>query len=596
MASSPRGCNARPDRPQGKNHDERVEVGLALESAGALPSGLRLRLKRVWLKMRLALAASRLFRRSYRARRFAYLAPHIHLADPSIASDIAAGQVVLGGRSLLCGDRSPFHVVPPSEGFARALYGFGWLCHCDASPLPGVRAHARKLTQDFLALPDNARSPFADHPAVIARRVISWVTHSSLLAEGEDRAAYERLLDQLARDGALLAVYARRADLGIARLQAAVGLAFHALALDRHRKAIPRAEQALDLALAALVAPDGATYDRDCGTVAIIAADLVAMLALYRVRQLPPPPAIASTLADMIAFLRLLQHPDGGLALMNGGGRVPRDLAGEVIRSRRGPATLLTSAVETGFERLENAHAVLIADAGTPPRRSCSGRAGASALAFEFSSRADRIITSCGVPPGADAGTARIYRSAAAHSTLQLEGEGFATLQDVMLVTGEVETRLKSLPGAVAPLRARSETGETLTLGHRGFLDTLGYAIERQLTLPDAFAGLFGRDRFIDLTGAAPRRVVTLAFHLNPRVVPVRLSRPEMVVLRLPDAKPGEDQFLFEAQGCQIHIEESRVFEAGSPNHRSHCLVIEMEIAGSSEIGWRILPYMPDLL
>ncbi len=128
-----------------------------------------------------------------------------------------------------------------------------------------------------------------------------------------------------------------------------MALAFHALALERGRKAIPRAEQLLDLALAALVAPDGATHDRDCGTVALIAADLVAMLALYRVRQIAPPPAIASTLSDMIAFLRLLQHPDGGLTLMNGGGRIARDLAGEVVRSRRGPATLLTSAVETAL-------------------------------------------------------------------------------------------------------------------------------------------------------------------------------------------------------------------------------------------------------
>lgn len=556
--------------------------------------GLRLRVKRAWLKVRLALAASRSFRRFYRARRFAYLAPHIHLADPSIAADIAVGQVVLGGRSLLCGDRSPFHVPAPSESFGRALYGFGWLAHCDASPFLEVREHARKLVRDFLDLPEKERPPYADHPVVVARRVIAWVTHSGLLAEGEDRAGYERLLDQLARDGALLGVYARRSDLGMARLQAAVALAFHALALERGRKAIPAAEQILDLALAALVAPDGATHDRDCGTVALIAADLVAMLALYRVRQLAPPPAIASTLSDMIAFLRLLQHPDGGLTLMNGGGRIARDLAGEVIRSRRGPATLLTSAVETGFERLENAHAVLIADAGTPPRRSCSDRAGASALAFEFSTRADRIIVSCGMPPGADAEIARVYRSAPAHSTVMMEGEGLASLHDVPLVTGETETRLKPLPGSIAPLRARGETGETLTLGHRGFMDLHGYAIERQLTLVDAFAGLVGRDRFDDLTGSAPGRIVTLAFHLNPRLVPVRLSRPDAVVLRLPDGRPGQDQFVFEAPGLQIIIEESRVFEAGSPNHRSHCLVIEAEIAGSTEISWRILPYMPE--
>jgi hypothetical protein len=88
--------------------------------------------------------------------------------------------------------------------------------------------------------------------------------------------------------------------------------------------------------------------------------------------------------------------------------------------------------------------------------------------------------------------------------------------------------------------------------------------------------------------------VVTLAFHLNPRLLPVRLGRADAMILRLPEGKPGYDQFLFEAPGYQILIEESRVFEAGSPNSRSHCLLIEAEIAGSTEIGWRILPYMPE--
>jgi uncharacterized heparinase superfamily protein len=557
--------------------------------------GLRLSLKRAWLRARLALAASKLMRQSFLGSRFAYLAPHIHQVDPSVAADMAAGQFVLGGRSLLCGNRSPFHLEAPSEGFAQALYGFGWLGHCEASENLAVRARARELVGDFLDQQEKSPPAVADLPGVMARRVIAWVTHSALLTEGQDITWYNRLLAQLARDGARLALYARRTDIGMARLEAAVALAFHALSLQCSRKSIPRAERILDIALASLTAPDGATRDRDCGSVALIAADLVAMLSLYRIRQLQPPPGFSSSLADMIAFLRLVQHPDGGLMLMNGGGRVPRDLANEVIRSRRGQANLLSSAVETGFERLENRHAVLIADAGTPVRRSCSGRAGASALAFEFSTRADRIIVSCGVPPGADRDIARLYRSAAAHSTILIEGEGLAGLRDTPVVTGEIETRLASLRGSLAPLRARGENGETLTLGHRGFLDGYGYILERQLTLTDVLPGVMGRDRFIDQTIDGKSWLVTLTFHLNPRIRPVRISRPDAIVLRLPDEKPGHDQFLFEAPGLSLILEESRVFEAGSPQTRSHCIVIEAEISGTSEILWRILPYLPEL-
>ncbi|MGL5448255.1 MAG: heparinase II/III domain-containing protein [Rhabdaerophilum sp.] len=563
--------------------------------ASAVQPGLRLGLKRALLRVRLAVAASKPMRGAYLSQRFAYLAPHIHQADPSIAADIAAGQVVLGGRSLLCGNRSPFQLDPPSESFAQALYGFGWLAHCEASESASVRAHARSLVRDFLNQQEKAPPAFADLPGVMARRVIAWVTHSALLTEGQDILWYNGLLSQLARDGARLAVYARRTDIGMGRLEAALGLMFHALSLDCGKKAIPRAERMLDLALASLTAPDGATHDRDCGTVALMAADLVAMLSLYRIRQMQPPPGFSSSLADMIAFLRLVQHPDGGLMLMNGGGRVPRDLAAEVVRSRRGQASLLTSAVETGFERVENNHAVLIADAGTPVRRSCSGRAGASALAFEFSTRADRIIVSCGMPPGADREIARLYRSAAAHSTILMEGEGLAGLRDAPVVNGEIETRLDPLRGSLAPLRARGENGETLTLGHRGFLETHGYVLERQLTLADVLPGVMCRDRFIDQAAGGQKRLVTLTFHLNPRIRPVRISRPDAIVLRLPDEKPGYDQFLFEAPGLALVLEESRVFEAGSPQNRSHCIVVEAEITGTSEIIWRILPYLPEL-
>lgn len=557
--------------------------------------GLRLRLKRALLRARLALAASPLMRGRYRARRFAYLAPHVHLADPSIAADIANGHMVLGGRSLLCANRSPFHTASPGETFTRALFGFDWLAHCEASENLAVRAHARRLVADFLDLPPASRPMIADHPAVMARRVIAWVTHSALLTEGQDIVWYDRLLDQLARDAARLAVYAARSDISVARLDAAIALTFHALSLDMGKRAIDRAERQLDLALATLIAPDGATLDRDCGTVAMMAADLVAMQALYRIRQSQAPSALGSTLADMIAFLRLLQHPDGGLVLMAGGTRIPRDLASEVIRSRRGQATLLTSAAETGFERLENAHAVLIADTGVPPRRSCSGSAGASALAFEFSSRADRILVSAGMPPGANGDIAAIYRSAATHSTILMDGEGLADLRVVPDVLGGQETRLVPKPGVVAPLRARSENGETLTLAHRGFLEPFGYTIERQLTLTDVLPGVMGRDRFQDLRGTGEARAVTMLFHLNPRIRPVRLSRADAIVLRLPDEKPGHDQFLFEAPGLPLVLEEGRVFEPGSNQTRSHVILIETTISGSADIVWRLLPYLPEL-
>ncbi len=96
-------------------------VGLtspATGNAAKVPSLSLAQRRFVW---RLARARSWWGRRRFMASRFLFVPPHLHLADPTIASDFLSGQVVLGGRTMLAVGRLPFDLPAPCSAFAIAF-------------------------------------------------------------------------------------------------------------------------------------------------------------------------------------------------------------------------------------------------------------------------------------------------------------------------------------------------------------------------------------------------------------------------------------------------------------------------------------------
>ncbi len=129
-----------------------------------------------------------------------------------------------------------------------------------------------------------------------------------------------------------------------------------------------------------------------------------------------------------------------------------------------------------------------------------------------------------------------------------------------------------------------------LALRHDGLAQAMGYRVERHLTLL-ADGSLQGLDRVMDADGRQQNRRVTIAFHLHPRIMPVLLSRQDAVILRLPHQSPGRDMWLFEAPGLPLHLEESRCFDQDMLNPRTEAIILDVPIAGSTDIHWRLIPY-----
>lgn len=555
------------------------------------PSGLFARLNAALLARRLRRARGRLGRFRQVASRFLYVPPHLYLADPSIAGDFLAGQIVLGGRSLLTAGRSPLDVPLPGKAFALAFHGFEWLRHFEANGAAHVRAGARALIAGWMSRREAGQLPEAERPEAVIRRIVNWVTHSTLLTESADLATYRHLLAHLSRDAAMMRVIAGQAGIGMIRLEAAIAYLFQALALDHRRGVLAEAEGLLLVALGECIAEDGTPRDRSAGRAVELAAVLIPMLALYRARQRPVPDLLSPTLLRLISFIRMMQHPDGGLALFNGAGFVTRDLVAQVLQFGMGQSVRIERAPDAGFERIEDEHGLVIADAGVLPRPGFGSEAGAGALAFEFSTKSDRLIVNCGVPHSAEGAVAASYRQAVAHSTLLVDDGPLVHLaRRHNPLFGDVREPVSSGSPA-APRHESGSGGTTLFLGHGGLLASKGISTERRLTLLANGGGLAGLDRFEEAAEDAPSRRVTLAFHLHPRVLPVPLSRRDAVVLRLQHQAPGRDMWLFEAPGVPLQIEASRCYEQDFASPETEVIVVEVVIAGTAEIAWRLVPY-----
>ena len=165
-----------------------------------------------------------------RAERLLIAPQELRTADGTRASEIYAGRFAFAGKVVVCDGRSVFETEPPSEEWAMALLGFGWLRHLRAAESAITRANARALVDEWITL-QGSWHPLAWRPDVLSRRVISWLSQSTLLLQDADVRFYRRFLRSLLRQVRYLRHTAGDASRGVARLQAMVALTYAALCI-----------------------------------------------------------------------------------------------------------------------------------------------------------------------------------------------------------------------------------------------------------------------------------------------------------------------------------------------------------------------------
>ena len=509
----------------------------------------------------------------------------LRTSDATRASEIYAGRFAFAGKVVTCDSRSPFEMNPPSEDWAASLFGFGWLRHLRASASGITRANARALVDEWITL-NSSQDPIAWRADVVARRVMSWLSHAPLVLDDADVQFYRRFLRSLMRQVRHLRHTASQARDGVPRLQAAMALSYAALCMARQQRHIRAATKRLSEEMTRQILPDGGHISRNPGALIELLIDLLPLRSAFTARNLVPPPELLNAIDRMMPMLRFFRHGDGNFALFNGMGPTPTDLITTILAYDDARGAPLASAPHSGYQRLESASTLVLMDAGCPPPLAVSQEAHAGCLSFELSVKQNRIVVNCGLPVASREGWRQVARTTAAHST--------ATFNDTsscrFIEAGPVRRMLYGTPMIAGPrqvpvTREEQGDGSILRASHDGYAEIFNVIHERLLMLSSDGRRLDGEDSFTPARGElvpADRDQFAVRFHLHPLVKANRLSDGHGAML----AMPNREVWTFSAYGDRVEIEESVYLAGPDGPRRTVQLVIYGRARNVPRVRW----------
>ncbi|MBU6457624.1 MAG: heparinase II/III family protein [Bradyrhizobium sp.] len=514
------------------------------------------------------------------------IAPHdLRTADATRSAEIYAGRFVFAGKIVTCHGRSVFDLEPPSEDWEVALLGFGWLRHLRAADTALTRANARSLIDDWLSNPSNRR-PLGRRADVMARRVISLLSHAPLVLGDTDGKFYRRYLRGLTRDIRHLRFAMLDMPDGVPRLQVMIALGYASLCLANQARNIRGATRKLSDELQRQILPDGGHISRNPGALIELLIDLLPLRQTFAARNIAPPPALLNAIDRMMPMLRFFRHGDGSFALFNGMSSTPSDLLATLLAYDDTHGAPMTSMPHSGFHRLEAGAMTVIMDTGSPPSANVSQDAHAGCLSFELSSGPSRIVINCGMPSTGRDNWRPFARSTSAHSTLTCHETSSCQFVEISAVKRLLQgAPIVSGPANVESYREAVADGELLTTSHDGYLARFGVVHRRVLMAAHDGSRLDGEDTLSSPRGAPIKGRDTdfaLRFHLHPAVKASHLSEGRVVMLAL----PNRDIWTFEALSDRIELEDS-VFLAGNDGpRRTAQIVIRQDSKDVATIRW----------
>ncbi len=379
--------------------------------------------KEVWRKTRRRLRSGPAYRWRYSGRtpeRVLIAPPDLRLADPQIALEIYYGRYPLSGHMVETGGQSPFQIQVNDRGWKKSLHGFRWLRHMRAAGTELAAANARALVSDWIAMHGGRIDGVAWEPGTTAKRIISWLQHSSVVLQGAEFPFYRAFLKSLAVQIRYLRSVAPEMPDGKDRLRARIALAFSALSLPAPASALRTATRNLGAELDRQILPDGGHVSRNPMVVLEILADLLPLRQTYANQAETPPAALMGAIDRMLPALRFFRHQDGSVARFNGMGATIQDRIIAILRHDDTAGSPLLHAPHSGYERLSIGDVTVIADTGAPPPVAVSAAAHAGCLSFELSSGRQHFIVNAGIDTYGAAEFRPLARATAAHSTATL--------------------------------------------------------------------------------------------------------------------------------------------------------------------------------
>lgn len=475
------------------------------------------------------------------------LAPQeLRTADPSFATELYNGHFGLAGKLAEVDTESPFEIDPPSEGWARELYGFGWLRHLRAAGSELSREQAKVLVNDFIAL-KRSLPGLAWQPEIVGRRVISWLSNSVLVLDTGEPQAYETFLRALSSQLRYLSASYRDAPDGVPRLVSLMALVYAGLCIAEQQAVVERYTRPLCKELERQILPDGGHISRNPEALVELLLDLLPLKQCFVARDRPPPKELTDSIERIMPMLRFFRTCDGTLTRFNGAGPTPTDALATALAYDDVKGAPVRYAANSAYARLECGSTLFICDIGPTPAASLSITAHAGFLSFEMSSGNAPMIVNCGTPSVDHDEWRPFSRSTPAHSTLAFEdvssGEFATSGTNGALPT--VDAPLLGPANAQATLSDQVDSTDNIRIrgSHDGYLERFGVTHARQMLIAPNGLLISAEDKLSAPQGLKSPDENLIAgdyavrFHLHPSVRAELGSDGQSVELRL---KNGE--------------------------------------------------------
>jgi uncharacterized heparinase superfamily protein len=523
-----------------------------------------------------------------RSERLVIAPQELRTTDPTRAAEIYSGRFSFAGKIVVCDGRSPFGVDPPTPEWAETLLGFAWLRHLRAANSTKTRANARALVDEWISRQGSWHRT-AWQPEVLSRRLMSWLSQATLILEDADLQFYRRLLRSLTRQVRFLRATVNDTRDGVPRLQARIALTYATLCMAKQVKHLRTTTKRLVSELERQILPDGGHISRNPGVIIEILLDLLPLSQAFAARNVPPPPALINAVDRMMPMLRFFRHADGTFMLFNGMGPTPPGLLATVLAYDDARGTPVANAPYSGYQRLEAGSSTLLMDTGTPPPLLVSPDGHAGCLAFEFSSRLQRIIVNCGMPAMGRESWRQVARATAAHSTVTFNDSSSCQFLDSSLFRRNFGVPIVNGPRHVSVSRDNEGRTTVLRAAHDGYAGRFGIVHERFVALSADGNRLDGEDVFLSASGDAlppdTEDHFAVRFHLHPGTRPSPFPDGRGVMLML----PNRDVWHLMAHDDVVAVEES-VYLAGQDGpRRTMQIVIYGQARTAPRVQWTLI-------
>ena len=521
---------------------------------------------------------------SYRASGLGIHLPSLVPGDPDTATAVYRGRFAFAATAIECRGQVIFDHRCPDREWMKALHGFAWLAALETGRRELYKVQARTLVGDWIDRARQFGEP-ANSNTVAARRLISWTQHAPFLIDGAHARFEGKFFNAVTRHVRCLHRSIMREHDPLCRLQCATALVYACLGFEGLEALRQSAYAHLAGELHNQILPDGGHVSRNPAILLDLLVDLMPLRSALQRSHLEVPPELNQALERMTPMLRFFCHDDGGLAAFNGVSNVSVGKARAVLNADSTLGRPLTHALHSGYCRLAQGQACVIADVGQPPAPGLNPGAASDPLAFEFSDGAHRIVVNCGAPSTLKSDWSEAARMTAAHSTVCLNDRSAGIILSDRLTRGIFGTPVVIGPNEVNAKVLHTEHGIVAEAAHDGYLNSFGIIHHRRLFLAGTGYDLRGEDRFLaDLDDPANLVNVPFAarFHLHP-VVKATLSMDAASVMLI---LPNRTGWRFSARGGRLKLEDSVYLPGSSGARKTKQIVVEGITGRTDRIQW----------